>query len=268
MTIPDLLRDLQTLLDGYGLGLTVAGFSALVLAAFSVFLLLLAALRSVGDYAVSLRPLPAFDQAGYAISEAAETGKTMHVSPGSGAVGGATTTETLAGVSAAAALTARAAAAHIPTVLTTPDPVTLPLLQAAAEEAYRRAGVAREYQPSQVRFAGGRPNAYAVTVTDALYHENVGVSLIAGLLGDEVLFIGERGRSQGAVQIMGTTQTSSLPYAITSANWAVVGEEVFAAGAYLGKRRAHLASLLVHDWLRLLVVLAIVAGVVARTLGW
>ena len=43
---------------------------------------------------------------------------------------------------------------------------------------------------------------------------------------------------------------------------------LYAAGAYLGGQPAQKASLLAQDWLRLVTVAAIVAGVIARSLGW
>jgi hypothetical protein len=44
--------------------------------------------------------------------------------------------------------------------------------------------------------------------------------------------------------------------------------DLYAAGAYLGDKPAHVASLLVQDRLRLLMVAAIIVGVVIKTLGW
>jgi len=47
----------------------------------------------------------------------------------------------------------------------------------------------------------------------------------------------------------------------------VIGEDVFAAGAYL-HRPSHLGSLAAQDILRLVIMLGIVVGVVMTTLGY
>jgi Domain of unknown function (DUF6754) len=183
-------------------------------------------------------------------------------------VGTFTSAETLAGVNAIAALAGQAATSSVPTLITTASPVALPLLQAATEQAYERAGALDEYDPAQVRFTGDDRNAYAVSVTDAVQHEGLGASMLLGALGDETLFIGERGRTAGVTQIIGTPSTRALPYAVTTADAVVIGEETYAAGAYLGGQPAHVASLLVEDWLRVIVIAAIIGGVILKTMGW
>ena len=144
----------------------------------------------------------------------------------------------------------------------------LPLLQSAAEQAHDKAAASSEYDPSSVRFLSTDPAAYAVGVTDTLQHEKVSMSAVTGALGDEVLLIGERGREAGIFQVTGTASVRALPYAITTADNTLVGEDLYAAGAYLADKPAHVASLLVQDRLRLLLVAAVVAGVIIKTLGW
>jgi hypothetical protein len=48
---------------------------------------------------------------------------------------------------------------------------------------------------------------------------------------------------------------------------ALIGEELFAAGAYLGAESSHAASLTVQDILRWLVILALLGGAALKFLG-
>lgn len=266
--MPSLLHELQALLDSYNAGISVGGLLALGFIILALLLFTIASFRVGGSYRLSLRPIPGYDFLKQAITEAAESGQALHLSAGSGSLGTAASAETLAGVNAVATVAGRAATAHVPVVLTTSSPVVLPLLQSAAEQAYAAAGAPADYEPTQVRFAGDDRNAYAVTVTDVLQHEGIGASMLMGALGDETLFIGERGLVSGATQVIGTASTRALPYALTTAKHVLIGEEIYAAGAYLSGRPVHKASLLTQDWLRLIIVAAIIAGVVAKTLGW
>ncbi len=47
----------------------------------------------------------------------------------------------------------------------------------------------------------------------------------------------------------------------------LLGGDLFAAGAYLDKARAHVASLRAQDVLRVILILVILAGAAAKTLG-
>lgn len=48
----------------------------------------------------------------------------------------------------------------------------------------------------------------------------------------------------------------------------MIGEDVFAAGAYISRRPALLASLQAQDWMRVLVIVGIGVAVIAKTMGW
>jgi hypothetical protein len=45
----------------------------------------------------------------------------------------------------------------------------------------------------------------------------------------------------------------------------LIGEEMFAAGAYLSGLASHIASLVLQDWMRTIIILVIVVGVVLST---
>ena len=94
------------------------------------------------------------------------------------------------------------------------------------------------------------------------------VQVPGGSLAEETLFIGERGHTAGVNQVIGAATTRALPYAVMTADATIIGEEIYAAGAYLGGQPPQKASLLAQDWLRLAIVAAIVVGVIARSLGW
>jgi hypothetical protein len=266
MIVPDSLSDVWRLLESGSAGISSDGLLALSVIALAALFLSLALLKFGGAYRVRLRALPAYARLTHAITESAESGAPIHLSAGSGSLGAAASAETLAGVTAVASLVGRAATSHVPTLITTASPLVLPMLQTAAEQSYQQAGAAHEYRPSAIRFAGDDRNAYAVSAADAIAHQGIKTSLFLGGLGDETLLLGQRGQEAGVQQIMGTTSTRALPYALTTADAVVVGEEVFAAGAYLGGKPSHVASLLAQDWLRLSVVLAIVVGVIVKTI--
>jgi hypothetical protein len=264
---PVLAIDVQAGITRDVFGLTGADVVALGVIALAVVLLAVALASLETMRRVNLRPVPGYERLRNVVSEAAETGETLHLSSGAGSAGGGTTAETLAGLSALTILMGRAATSRVGALLTTGSPIVLPILQAIAERSYDEAGAAHEHDAAHVRFAGDDRNAYAVAVADALDHEHVGASLLLGSLSDEALYIGERGRAAGVTQVIGVANPRALPYALVTADHLLIGEEMYAAGAYLSGQPAHVASLLVQDWLRVLIVGAIIVGVVLRTVG-
>ena len=84
----------------------------------------------------------------------------------------------------------------------------------------------------------------------------------------ESLILAEVGNAVGAVQIAGTDSITQLPFFITACDYALMGEELHAASAYLSKEPMLLGSLKGQDWGKLLAIAAILVGVVLEILGF
>jgi len=65
----------------------------------------------------------------------------------------------------------------------------------------------------------------------------------------------------------GTAAPSAMALMQTTLDESVIGEEVFAAGAYL-HRPTHLGSLATQDAMRIVAILAIITTVVVTSLGY
>ena len=72
---------------------------------------------------------------------------------------------------------------------------------------------------------------------------------------------------QGIEQIGGTTDPRVLPFAYTSTENYLLGEEIFAAGAYLSEEKTLIASLMAQDRVRTLLSIIIVIGMILKSLG-
>ncbi len=68
-------------------------------------------------------------------------------------------------------------------------------------------------------------------------------------------------------QIGGTASPQILPFVYASMDHALIGEEIFAAGAYLLDKTTHLASLAAQDWVRTAIIVTILIGILARSLA-
>jgi hypothetical protein len=215
----------------------------------------------------ALRPLPGLEELPGAVGRSAETGQSLHVSVGVAGMGGAATSETWAGLTVLNELADEAAACDTPLVVTVADPTVLPIAQDILRRAYVRHGNPRGYKATQVRFVAPEPIAYAAGVMGFLQREPFVGNVMVGSFGDEYLLMGETGARVGVRQIVGTNDPRTLPFVYASADETLVGEEMFAGGAYTTRLPVQIASLLAEDWARWAVVAAIVLVAVLKILS-
>lgn len=261
---------LSDLLDLSG----ISAQQAVMLAAFVPFLipffyLLYRAPRSVAR--PHLRAIPAYDSLKKLMSRAVETGQAVHVSIGTAGVDSAQTADTLAGLYTLQFLADRAANSDIPPLATVTEPTALPAALHQLRRGYERQGYPDEHRLEHARFiappVNGSAVPYAAGVMDILNHEPVAANVMLGAFGDEFLLMTEPGAQRGAFQMGGTSNPNVLPFVYLTMSEPILGEEIYAAGAYLLERVEHYTSLIAQDVFRVMVVLLVVLVVIARSLG-
>lgn len=264
------MLDFSQLFSGIGESLE----QALAIALFFAFLVpffyfLYRAPRS--DARPRLRPISAYDSLKKLLSRAAETGQAVHVSVGTAGISGAQTSETLAGLYTLEFLADRAANSDIPPLVTVTEPTALPAALDQLRRAYERQGYPEEHSFAHARFIAPPVNnsamPYAAGVMDILNHEPVTANVMVGSFGDEYLLMTEPGAQRNAVQIGGSSNVQVLPLTYLTMTEPLLGEEIFASGAYLLERVGHYTSLIAQDVFRLFLVALVILVVILRTLG-
>ncbi|HWQ12855.1 MAG TPA: DUF6754 domain-containing protein [Roseiflexaceae bacterium] len=226
-----------------------------------VFLTLLYHARALsGAQPLSRRPIVALELMRRALAYGAETGRAIHLSPGAGAVGArATAAETVAGLLAAERVAAEAALNGAPILASSGDAVAHLALRGTLRQAYQRAGLGQDYDPANVQLLAHQdPMAYASGVTTLYGRQRLEASQLIGSFGKEFLLVGEVGAQREVPQLAGATTTTALPLVYLAADGALIGEEIYAAEAYLARSPAPQARLLTQDALRTAVIVAIV----------
>ncbi len=219
----------------------------------------------------TLRAIPAYDALKKILSRAAETGQAVHVSVGTASIAGPRTAETMAGLYTLEFLGDRAANSDIPPLVTVTEPTTVPAVLDQLRRAYERQGYPDEYRLDQARFiappVNGSTVPYAAGVMDILNHEPLTANVMIGAFGDEFLLMTEPGAQRDAYQIGGASDLSVLPFVQMTMREPLLGEEIFAAGAYLLNRVGHYTSLVAQDVFRLALVILVLVVVILRALG-
>jgi hypothetical protein len=147
------------------------------------------------------------------------------------------------------------------------DPIVFPVTQDVVKEAFVEAGYPHNYRPDDVYFVTTDQFAYAAAVCGTMVRERPGANLLLGMFAAESLVLAETGASVGAIQIAGTDAISQLPFFVTACDYTIIGEELYAASAYIGREPSLLGSLKGQDYYKLLCIAVIIIGVLAATAG-
>lgn len=244
-------------LDWIGLG---------ILAAFILLLLLFAALgRSLP---ASFRPLPSFEDLSAAIERSVEAGERVHVSLGTGSVIGPESAPAIAGLAVLSKVAAATVMSDRPVVASTADGAMAILAQDTLRTAHARARAIERYEPTAGRMLGATPYSYAAGVPAVLATEEVSVHILNGSFGAEGALVADFGQRRNAFVVGGSDDVHAQALLHATSDHPLVGEEIFAGGAYLNAGIFHAASLRTQDVVRVLVILAILIGTLLKTLGF
>jgi hypothetical protein len=222
-----------------------------------------------GARPISRRPIAALELIRRALAFGAETGRAIHLSPGSGAIGTRPgTAETVAGLLAAERVATEAALNGAPILASSGDAVAHLALRGTLRQAYQRAGLGQDYDPTSIQLLAHQdPMAYASGVTTLYGRQRLQASQLIGSFGPEFLLAGEVGAQRDVPQLAGATTTTALPLVYLTADGTLIGEEIYAAEAYLARTPAPQARLLTQDTLRTVVIVAIVVLVLLSAAG-
>ncbi len=216
---------------------------------------------------IVLREIQAFRRFRREVDLAVEAGKRLHVSLGRGTI------NDLQGGAAFIGLTildrcARAASnSDRPPVTTSGDGVVTVLSQDTLQSTYRSLAAEPRYDPTNARLTGLTPLAYAAGAMPTIHDEHVTANILTGHYGTEIALLTEAGERSQSLTIAGTDNISAQSVLYATADEPLLGEELYAAGAYLGANTAHSASLSTQDILRWVLIVAIVVGAILKLIG-
>jgi hypothetical protein len=148
------------------------------------------------------------------------------------------------------------------------DPLVMAASQEVIKEAYTEAGRPDLYNEDDIFFVSPEQFAYAAAVNGIAIREKAGAVFLLGYFYAESLMFAEVGQSVGAIQVAGTSATDQLPFFVASCDYTLIGEELYAASAYLSGDALQIATIKAEDIFKLLTVIIIIAGAVAETIGW
>ena len=215
----------------------------------------------------NLREIPALTRLYRTLGLSIEDGTRLHISLGNGSLLDARGGSALAGLAMLRHITERTSVSDKPSIASAGDPTLGLLTQDTLQAGYQAAGVEELYVPSTGRVTGLSPFGYVAGAMNISQNEHVSANIIIGHFGPEVALLAEASDRENVVMIGASDELSGQSVLFANTQDALIGEELFAAGAYLGAGASHVASLTVQDILRWFVILALLGGAAAKLLG-
>jgi hypothetical protein len=205
--------------------------------------------------------LEAMDEA---IGRCTEMGKPVHFSPG---IGDLQNAQTLAAMSILGYVAKQCARYDTDLIATNRNVIVYPLSEEIVKQSYAEIGKLDSFKPDNVRWISDDQFAYATGVTGIMFREKPAANILVGAFWAESLIFAEVGSIAGAIQISGTANTHQIPFFVAACDYCLIGEELYAASAYLSKEPVLLASLVAQDWGKMVGVVLIVIGTIMFSVG-
>lgn len=215
----------------------------------------------------NLRKIPAFDRLVKSVGVAVEAGLRVHVSLGRGEFSGLRAGSSLIGLSLLRRVAQSASTSDRPPVATSGQGSLAILSQDSLSGAYRSVGAAEQFDPTQGRLTGLTPFSFAAGVLPVIFDEQVSSNVLTGNFGAEVGLITDAADRKGALTVAGSDSLPGQAVLYAAAQEPLIGEELYAAGAYVQPSPMHAASLHVQDIFRFGILLVALVGAVLKLSG-
>ncbi|NMC63298.1 MAG: hypothetical protein GYA55_09035 [SAR324 cluster bacterium] len=144
-------------------------------------------------------------------------------------------------------------------------PDVMAITEDVMRDAYRNVGKLSNFDPQQIIFLSEDQLAFASGYIGLLHRERVASAFLFGSFAGEALILAEAGQQIGAMQVAATVTPEQVAFFIAACDYTLIGEELFAASAYLSQEPVQLGSLVGQDIGKLLFFTMIVIGVLIST---
>ncbi|MBU1318210.1 MAG: hypothetical protein KKH67_03335 [candidate division Zixibacteria bacterium] len=250
--------------NGDGAIFKVERLNALILLIVFSFSVLYYISRAKRGSDLFIRKLPGLEAVDEAVGRATEMGRSVLFIPG---IQDLDDIQTIAGLSILNRVASVTAQYETPLLV----PILYPLAFAAGQEvvrqAYINAGKAEHYRDDMVRYIAGEQFAYAAAVNGIMTRDKPAANIFMGAFYAESLLLAETGNATGAIQIAGTANPEQLPFFIAACDYTIMGEELYAASAYLSREPLLLGSLKGQDLVKIAIVGVMILGAILVITG-
>lgn len=211
-----------------------------------------------------LRPIPGIEAVDDAIGRATEMGKPILYVSGLDSID---SVSTIASMIVLGRVARRTAEYDTPLLVPCRDPLVMAAEREIVKEAHLAVGKPEAFDPETIFYVTDSQFGYVAAVDGMMMRERPAANFFMGYFYAESLILAETGAATGAIQIAGTDADTQIPFFVTACDYCLMGEELYAASAYLAREPILLAQLKAQDVGKVAIAAAIWLGTTAATLG-
>lgn len=176
--------------------------------------------------------------------------------------------QTLASLSILGHVARKTAEYETPILVPTSRAVVMSTAQEVVKEAYTAAGRPDAYSAENVMYISDDQFGWAAGIDGIMLREKPAANFYMGCFYAESLILAETGNATGAIQIAGTAMPAQLPFFVAACDYTLIGEELYAASAYLSNDPLQVGSLRGQDVGKAIVMACLFLGPILLSLGF
>jgi hypothetical protein len=214
----------------------------------------------------AFREITAFKHLRRAVGRVVEDGTRLHVSLGRGALATPQSASALEGLVLLRRLTELTSAGDQQPIATSGDGA-LAILSQDTLQTGSQASAQGAYDPTAGRLTGLTAFSYAAGAIPTIRDENISTNVLIGNFGVEAALMIDSAERANTFTLAASDNLTAQAVLFASAQEPLIGEELYAAGAYVDAGPLHVASLTVQDILRWLIIVVILVGAFLKLIG-
>jgi hypothetical protein len=155
-------------------------------------------------------------------------------------------------------------------IATIQNPQAIPLHEDIVKTSYIMEGNPQDFRPEYtIRYLSNDQNAHASGVLSIMRQEKCGANVVVGPIYGSVYSLLAAGTLSpvGAITIGGTARMTQVPVVVIMSDYALMGEEMFAAGAYITKEPEQLGMIAGGDLIKWFDIALLAVGTVLMAFG-
>lgn len=196
-----------------------------------------------------------------AIGRATEMGRPVLMVPGVGDLNAIS----VQALNIFASITRTAAKFATPIRLCCGNAAVFAVAQEIIRDVYQSEGVPERMDGQTVIFVSDKQFATAAGVSGIMLRERTAAAFFMGEFFAESLIFAETANSIGAIQVACSTENTQTPFFIAACDYVLIGEEFYAANAYLTRQPVLVGSLIGQDWSKLWILSLIAVFVILQS---
>jgi len=211
---------------------------------------------------IKLRKIAGLEAVDEAVGRATEMGRSILYVPG---IQDINEIQTIASMTILSRVAKTAAEYDAKLEVPTSKSLVMTTARETVQAAFLAAGRPDAYNKDLIYYVTDEQFGYVAYLQGMMVREKPAACFYMGAFFAESLILAETGNSIGAIQIAGTAMPAQLPFFVAACDYTLIGEEFFAASAYLSGSAEELGSLKGQDVGKVIVAVLLLLGVLLAT---